>query len=101
MTPSKSSWPVGPWRPLSKRDISYRTASMPKTDKFEVSLEKLEKIVEKLESGELSLEDSLKQFEEGMRLSKFCEERLNEAKKKIEILMKDGKRQKFELEEGE
>lgn len=74
---------------------------MPKTEKFEVSLEKLEKIVERLESGDLSLEDSLKQFEEGMRLSKVCEDRLNEAKKKIEVLMKDGKRQKFELEEGE
>ncbi|MBI2082840.1 MAG: exodeoxyribonuclease VII small subunit [Deltaproteobacteria bacterium] len=74
---------------------------MPKAEKFEISLEKLEKIVERLESGELSLEESLKQFEEGMKLSKGCEERLNEAKKKIEVLMKDGKRQKIELEEGE
>ncbi|MBI2981008.1 MAG: exodeoxyribonuclease VII small subunit [Deltaproteobacteria bacterium] len=74
---------------------------MSKPEKFEASLEKLEKIVEHLESGDLSLEDSLKQFEEGMRLAKLCETRLGEAQKKIEILMKDGKRRKFEVEEGE
>lgn len=57
---------------------------------FESSLAELEKIVENLESGELSLEESLKLFENGVRLSRECRERLNEAERKIEVLMKDG-----------
>lgn len=74
-----------------------------KGEKFETSLEKLEAIVRKLEDGDLSLEESLKCFEEGMKLSRVCETRLNEAQKKIEILMKekDGKKvpKNFEVEE--
>lgn len=64
-----------------------------KEPKFEEALEKLEKIVEDLESGDLSLEDSMKRYEEGIRLSKLCSKRLEEAKKKIELLLKsdDGK----------
>lgn len=70
-----------------------------KTEKFETTLEKLEELVQKLEEGDLPLEDSLKAFEEGMSLVKACEKRLNEAQKKIEILMKDGKTKDFEVEE--
>lgn len=73
-----------------------------KPQKFEACLEKLEEIVRKLEEGDLPLDDSLKAFEEGMRLARTCEDRLNEAQKKIEILMKDheGKRvaRDFEVE---
>ena len=54
---------------------------------FEKALEQLEKIVEKLESGGLSLEQSLKEFEEGMKLSRFCSEKLDETEKKISIIM--------------
>ncbi|MBI2067000.1 MAG: exodeoxyribonuclease VII small subunit [Deltaproteobacteria bacterium] len=72
---------------------------MPKSEKFENSLERLEKIAERLESGELSLEDSLKVFEEGMKLSEQCENQLNAAQKKIEILMKDKSKKKWEPEE--
>ena len=63
--------------------------------KFEDALSSLESIVEKLESGELSLEESLKAFEEGIRLSRICSKRLDEAERKIEILTKgeDGKLQ--------
>ncbi|MBI1909314.1 MAG: exodeoxyribonuclease VII small subunit [Deltaproteobacteria bacterium] len=72
-------------------------------EKFETALAKLEGIAQKLEEGETSLEDSLKAFEEGMKLSKFCEEKLSEAQKKIEILIKDrdGKKsiKPFESEE--
>lgn len=71
---------------------------MAKKEGFEASLEKLEKIVSKLEAGELTLEESLKAFEEGSRLAKSCEEKLNEAQKKIEIL-KDRKRRPFETED--
>lgn len=57
-------------------------------DKFEDALEKLEKIVSKLEDGNISLEESLKLFEEGIRLSRFCNQKLDEAEKRVEILMK-------------
>lgn len=57
--------------------------------KFEQAMNQLEKMVEKLEMGDLSLEDSLKVFEEGMELTQFCEQKLNEAEGKVEMLMKD------------
>lgn len=57
--------------------------------KFETALEELEKMVERLESGELSLEDSLAAFEEGVRLVKYCNQKLTEVEKKIELLVKD------------
>lgn len=56
---------------------------------FEVALEELEKIVERLECGDLSLEDSLAAFEEGVRLVGICNQKLNEVEKKIELLVKD------------
>lgn len=55
---------------------------------FEDSLEKLEKIVEQMESGDLKLEDSLKLFEQGMKLTKECNDRLNEIEKKVKTLLK-------------
>lgn len=60
----------------------------PKEMKFEAALEKLEQIVKKMEAGDLSLDDSLKMFEEGVKLAKQCGSRLDAAEKKIEILMK-------------
>jgi exodeoxyribonuclease VII small subunit len=57
-------------------------------EKFETALKKLEEAVQRLESGELSLEDSLKVFEEGVRSVNFCAGKLDEAEKKVEILMK-------------
>lgn len=62
-----------------------------KEEKFEVTLEKLQGLVRELESGECSLEDSIKKFEEGMALAKSCQERLNRAEQKIEILLKADK----------
>ena len=59
-------------------------------DSFETSLKELEKIVRGLEEGDLSLEESLKLFENGVRLSRECQERLNQAERRIEILLKDG-----------
>ena len=58
-------------------------------EKFEDALSKLEKIVSKLEEEEISLEESLKFFEEGVRLSRFCNQKLDEVEKKVEILVKD------------
>jgi len=57
-------------------------------DKFEDAMNKLEKIVSKLEEGDIPLEESLKLFEEGIRLSRFCNQKLDEAEKRVEILMK-------------
>lgn len=59
----------------------------PKT--FESSLEELERIVRDLEQGELPLEKSLELFEQGVKLSRECQERLNQAERRIEILMRD------------
>ena len=72
-----------------------------KEKKFEEALEALEEVVERLESGELSLEDSLAAFEQGVHLVKFCNQKLNEVEKKVELLVKDkeGKLQLKLLEE--
>jgi exodeoxyribonuclease VII small subunit len=56
---------------------------------FEQSLERLEKIVEDLEAGSLSLEESLARYEEGMRLSRQLAKMLDEAEKRIERLVED------------
>ncbi|MFC1675204.1 exodeoxyribonuclease VII small subunit [Candidatus Omnitrophota bacterium] len=57
--------------------------------KFEESLKKLEKIVEDLEKGDLSLDQALKKYQDGIELSRSCSQRLDNAKKKIDILIKD------------
>jgi len=56
--------------------------------KFEAALDKLEEIVRKLEEGELPLDDSLRLFEEGVKLARFCGTKLDAAERRIEILMK-------------
>jgi len=61
--------------------------SKPKT--FESSLEELERIVRELEQGELPLEKSLELFEQGVKLSRECQERLNQAERRIEMLTRD------------
>ena len=55
---------------------------------FEKALEKLEHIVKSLEEGELSLDDSLKMFEDGVKLARFCGSKLDDAERRIEVLMK-------------
>ncbi len=60
---------------------------------FEASLTSLEKIVRELERGDLPLEQSLELFERGVRLSRECQERLHQAERRIEILMRDAKGQ--------
>ena len=56
--------------------------------KFEESLKRLEDIVAKLEEGDLALEESLKLFEEGIKTSRLCTKQLEEAERKVEILLK-------------
>jgi len=58
---------------------------------FEAALQKLETIVQRLEKGELALEESLALYEEGIRLSRLCHAKLEEAEGKIELLVKDAR----------
>ena len=63
---------------------------MSKEIKFEEGMEKLEQIANELEKGNLTLDESVKKFEEGMNLSKKCNDFLNSAEKKITMLINDG-----------
>ncbi len=63
-----------------------RAKKISKEPRFEDALGRLETIVTNLEAGELSLEDSLRLFEEGVRLTRHCATRLDEAQRRIEIL---------------
>ena len=63
----------------------------PQGETFEAALKQLEEIVQRLERGELPLEESLKLYEDGIRLSRLCHAKLEEAEGKIELLMKDAK----------
>jgi exodeoxyribonuclease VII small subunit len=62
---------------------------MPDAPDFETALKKLEEIVKKLENGELTLDSALELFEEGVRLSRFCHSKLEEAERRVEILLKN------------
>lgn len=64
--------------------------------RFEEALKKLEKIVEDLEKGDLSLDEALKKYQEGLELARVCSGRLESAKKKIDVLAKS-KKGEFEL----
>jgi exodeoxyribonuclease VII small subunit len=57
---------------------------------FETSMLRLESLVEQLEAGELSLEDALRVFEEGVALTRQCGEKLSDAERRIEVLMQQG-----------
>ena len=57
---------------------------------FEAQLATLERIVKELENGDLPLEQSLDLFEQGVKLSRECQERLNEAERRIEVLLRGG-----------
>jgi exodeoxyribonuclease VII small subunit len=61
------------------------------TPTFEAALQKLDEIVQKLEKGDLPLEQSLVLYEEGVRLSRLCHSKLEEAEGKIELLLKDAR----------
>lgn len=73
-------------------------------DNFELNLKKLEELVKKLDSDELTLDESIALFEEGIKLSKKCSDKLESAERKINILLQDEngneKEEKFEIEEN-
>lgn len=58
---------------------------------YEQAVAELEEIIEKLESGEASLDDSISLYSRGMELSKFCKDKLDAIEKKISLLAEDGK----------
>ena len=57
-------------------------------EKFEEALEKLEEIVRRMEAGEMTLEESLKAFEEGIKLARLCAKKLDEADRRVELLLR-------------
>ena len=57
--------------------------------KFEAAIEELEQVVEQLESGDLALEDALATFEKGVGLVRYCNQKLSEVEKKVELLIRD------------
>jgi exodeoxyribonuclease VII small subunit len=73
-------------------DVNYNPLMSDAPD-FETALKRLEEIVKKLENGELSLDSALELFEEGIKLSRFCHTKLEQAERRVEILLKDGSSQ--------
>lgn len=70
-------------------------SSKQKKDSLEASLQQLENIIEEIESGKLSLDQSLSHFEKGIKLSKHCQKILSQAEQKIQILVDDKQLKNF------
>ena len=62
---------------------------------FELAMKQLEQIVQDLEAGDIPLEKAIKKFEEGIQISKYCSEKLDESEKKITLLMRDSEGEKI------
>ncbi len=69
---------------------------MAKQQTFEKAMKQLEQIVQELETGDLPLEKAIAKFEEGVKLSKFCSEKLDETEKRITVLLQDREGKVFE-----
>ncbi len=65
---------------------------------FEEGLEKLEKLISNLEKGDLTLEESLYKFQEGMELTRHCRSLLTDAEYRVEMILQDGERGEVKLE---
>lgn len=65
------------------------------TPDFETALADLETLVQRMESGELSLEDSLQEFERGVKLTRLCQEALKAAEQRVKLLTADGQESDF------
>jgi exodeoxyribonuclease VII small subunit len=98
-------------RASARPPFCYNARSMaarPRSNDFEKAFQNLEKIVQRLETEDMPLDESLQLFEEGIKLSRFCHQRLEEVEKKIELILADAKGQPVtepfedeELEEDE
>jgi exodeoxyribonuclease VII small subunit len=83
--------------------MSIRSENMAK-EKFEEALGRLEDIVKRMEAGDMTLEESLKAFEEGIKLARLCSRKLDEAERRVEILLKQEEDlviRPFKVEENE
>jgi exodeoxyribonuclease VII small subunit len=83
--------------------MSIRSKNMAK-EKFEEALGRLEDIVKRMEAGDMTLEESLKAFEEGIKLARLCSRKLDEAERRVEILLKQEEElviRPFKVEENE
>jgi exodeoxyribonuclease VII small subunit len=83
--------------------MSKRSKNMAK-EKFEEALGRLEDIVRRMEAGDMTLEESLKAFEEGIKLARLCSRKLDEAERRVEILLKQEEElviRPFKVEENE
>lgn len=73
---------------MARDEASTRTKGAEETPSFEAALEALERVVARLESGSLGLEEALAAFEEGVRLARQCESRLDQAERRVEVLLR-------------
>src|SRR5713226_5396902 len=80
-------------RPWASNRFGRTTMPRAKSSDFEKAFQELEEIVKRLESEELPLDESLQLFEKGIRLSRFCNQKLEEVEKKIELILADSKGQ--------
>lgn len=80
---------------MENKKKKYDNLCMDQDYTFEIALEKLEKLVEKLEYGNLTLDESLNTFEQGMKFARLCNEKLKTAESKIEQLIVENGNLKF------
>ena len=76
-----------------------RTSMKPSSENFEEDMKKLEAIVSQISKGSLSLDESIKLFEQGMELSKKCSKKLNQAEKKVQKIINSNTDEDLELED--
>ncbi|KZZ41569.1 MAG: exodeoxyribonuclease VII small subunit [Saccharospirillaceae bacterium] len=82
--------------------MTEQTPENPDNFEFETALQQLEQLVKSMESGELSLQDSLQAFEQGVRLTRQCQQALSSAEQRVQILMEqNGQSQAYPFNGGE
>ncbi len=80
---------------MNEKDTKSNSSDTEKPD-FETAMADLEALVAKIEAGDLSLEESLKEFEKGVKLSRTCQAALKDAEQRVKILSEDGEEQDFD-----
>lgn len=86
---------------MSTENSDAVNAETPQTPDFESAMAELEILVQRMEGGELSLEDSLREFERGVQLTRLCQEQLKSAEQRVRVLTADGDEEAFVAETTE
>ncbi|MEZ5534729.1 MAG: exodeoxyribonuclease VII small subunit [Thiolinea sp.] len=86
---------------MSTENSDAVNAETPQTPDFESAMAELEMLVQRMEGGELSLEDSLREFERGVQLTRLCQEQLKSAEQRVRVLTADGDEEAFVAETTE